>query len=72
MTSGPASAQQGQQQKPNILVVMADDIGYAAAHSSKQQRSNSCRARYSRCLKLQQIFSFECQYIYEDCIKHIY
>jgi hypothetical protein len=28
MVSAPAAAQQQQKQKPNILVIMADDIGY--------------------------------------------
>ncbi len=44
---------------------------FAAAQSSKQKRMNVCRARYRDCLSLRQIPSFECQYIYEDCINHI-
>jgi hypothetical protein len=43
----------------------------AAAQSSKQKRKNACLARYRDCLSLKQIPSFECQYIYEDCINHI-
>jgi hypothetical protein len=44
----------------------------AAAQSSKQKRINACRARYRDCVKLNQIPSFECQYIYSDCLNHIY
>jgi hypothetical protein len=49
----------------------ADDkpVTVAAAQSSKK---NACRARYRDCVKLNQIPSSECQYIYQDCIKHIY
>ena len=43
----------------------------AAAQSSKQKRINACRARYRDCLKLNQIPSFECQYIYQDCTRNI-
>jgi hypothetical protein len=43
----------------------------AAAQSSKQKHINACRARYRDCLRLNQIPSFECQYIYQDCINHI-
>jgi hypothetical protein len=44
----------------------------AAAQSSKQKQTNACRARYRDCVKLNQIPPFECQYIYSDCINHIY
>jgi hypothetical protein len=44
----------------------------AASQSHKQRRINACRARYRDCVKLNQIPSFECQYIYQDCINHIY
>jgi hypothetical protein len=51
----------------------ADDkpLTLAAAQSSKQKHINACRARYRDCLRLNQIPSFECQYIYQDCINHI-
>ena len=45
---------------------------FAAAQSSKQKQGNACRARYRDCVKLNQIPSSECQYIYQDCISHIY
>ena len=44
----------------------------AAAQSDKHKRINACRARYRDCVKLNQIPSFECQYIYQDCMNHIY
>jgi len=44
----------------------------AAAESSKQRHINACRARYRDCLKLNKIPAFECQYIYQDCMNHIY
>ena len=51
----------------------ADDkpLTLAAAQSSKQKHINACRARYRDCLKLNQIPSFECQYIYQDCTRNI-
>jgi hypothetical protein len=52
----------------------ADDkpLTVAAAQNRKQKHINACRARYRDCVKLNQIPSFECQYIYQDCINHIY
>jgi hypothetical protein len=47
-------------------------ISVAAAQSDKQKRSNACRARYRDCIRLNQIPSFECQFVYNDCINHIY
>jgi len=44
----------------------------AAAQTDKQKRTNACRARYRDCVKLNQIPTFECQYIYQDCVNHIY
>ena len=44
----------------------------AAAQSDKHKRVNACRARYRDCVKLNQIPPFECQYIYQDCVNHIY
>ena len=43
----------------------------AAAQGSKQQRINTCRARYRDCLALKQIPSWECQTVYQDCIHSI-
>jgi hypothetical protein len=52
----------------------ADDKPFtlAAAQTDKQKRTNACRARYRDCVKLNQIPTFECQYIYQDCVNHIY
>ncbi len=47
-------------------------LTFAAAQSSQQKQANACRARYRDCVKLNQIPSFECQYIYKDCMNHIY
>lgn len=44
----------------------------AAAQSSKDKRMKACRIRYRDCLNKNQIPSFECQYIYQDCIDHIF
>jgi len=44
----------------------------AAAQTHKQKRVSACRARYRDCVKLNQIPPFECQYIYQDCVNHIY
>jgi len=57
--------------------VMAREAGdkpltVAAVQSDKHKRVNACRARYRDCMKLHQIPSFECQYIYQDCMNHIY
>lgn len=45
---------------------------FAAAQTIKPKQTNACRARYRDCMKLNQIPSFECQYIYTDCMNRIY
>jgi hypothetical protein len=47
-------------------------LTFAAAQSSKSKHINVCRARYHDCLNKNQIPSFECQYIYQDCINRVY
>lgn len=47
-------------------------LTFAAAQSSKQKHVNVCRARYRDCLNRNQIPSFECQYIYQDCVNRVY
>jgi hypothetical protein len=42
----------------------------AAAHTVKQQCINGCRARYRDCRRLNQVPSFECRGIYQDCIRY--
>jgi hypothetical protein len=44
----------------------------AAAQSSKDKKSRACRVRHRDCLNKNQIPSFECEYIYRDCINNIY
>ena len=52
----------------------ADDkpVFMVAAQSDRHKPANACRARYRECVKLNQIPCFECQYIYQDCMNHIY
>ncbi len=47
-------------------------LNVAAAQTDKQKRTNACRARYRDCVKLNQIPAVECQYVYQDCVNHIY
>jgi hypothetical protein len=42
---------------------------FAAAHTAKNRCINSCRARDGDCHKLSQIPIFECQDIYQDCMR---
>jgi hypothetical protein len=42
------------------------------AQVGKPKQVNACRTRYRNCLKANQIPSFECQYIYQDCTRKIY
>jgi hypothetical protein len=44
---------------------------FAATQSSKQKQRNVCLARYRDCVRIGQIPSTECQYIYQDCTKQI-
>jgi hypothetical protein len=48
------------------------ELAAAAAQSDRHKQMNACRARYRDCVKMNQIPSFECQYIYSDCLNHIY
>jgi hypothetical protein len=41
-----------------------------AAHTAKQQCINTCRARYRDCRRLNQIPSFECRGVYQDCTRY--
>jgi hypothetical protein len=43
---------------------------FAAAQTPKQQCVNTCRARYRDCRRLNQIPSFECRGVYQDCIRY--
>jgi hypothetical protein len=57
-----------------MVKARADDkpLNVAAAQTDKQKRTNACRARYRDCVKLNQIPTVECQYVYQDCVNHIY
>jgi hypothetical protein len=43
----------------------------SASQSDKQKHDKACRARYRDCLSKSQIPAFECQYIYQDCLKNM-
>jgi hypothetical protein len=43
---------------------------FVAARTAKQQCANTCRARYRDCVHQKQIPTFECQSIYQDCIRY--
>jgi hypothetical protein len=42
----------------------------AAAQTAKQQCMNTCRARYRDCRRLNQLPSFECRNVYQDCTRY--
>jgi hypothetical protein len=42
----------------------------AAAQTAKQQCINTCRARYRDCRRLNQLPSFECRGVYQDCTRY--
>lgn len=50
----------------------ADDatITLARAQTAKQQCINTCRARYRDCRRLNQLPSFECRGVYQDCTRY--
>jgi hypothetical protein len=43
---------------------------FAAAPTPKQQRPKNCRARHRDCRRLNQVPSFECKGVYQDCIRY--
>ena len=43
---------------------------FAAAQTAKQQCINTCRARYRDCRRLNQLPSFECRGVYQDCTRY--
>ena len=46
------------------------DLVLAAAHKPKQDCINACRARYRDCRRLNQLPSFECRGVYQDCTRY--
>jgi hypothetical protein len=50
----------------------ADDASrtFAAAQTTKQQCVNACCARYRDCRRLNQLPSFECRSVYQDCTRY--
>jgi hypothetical protein len=45
-------------------------VTLAAAQTAKQQCMNTCRARYRDCRRLNQLPSFECRGVYQDCTRY--
>ena len=43
---------------------------FAAAHTAKAQCMNACRARYRDCRHMNQLPSFECRAVYQDCARY--
>ena len=43
---------------------------FAAAQTDKQKCMNACRARYRDCRRLNQVPSFECRSVYQDCTRY--
>jgi hypothetical protein len=43
---------------------------FAAAQTAKQKCINTCRARYRDCRRLNQVPSFECRGVYQDCTRY--
>ena len=43
---------------------------FAAAQTVKQQCIRTCRARYRDCRRLNQLPSFECRGVYQDCARY--
>ena len=43
---------------------------FAAAQTAKQKCINTCRARYRDCRHLNQVPSFECRGVYQDCTRY--
>jgi hypothetical protein len=44
-------------------------LTFAAAQTTKQQCTNTCRTRYRSCLSAKQIPSSECKGVYQDCTR---
>jgi hypothetical protein len=43
---------------------------FAATQTAKHQCINTCRARYRNCRRLNQVPSFECRSVYQDCTRY--
>jgi hypothetical protein len=56
------------QQEP--LKTNRGSVTLARAQTAKQQCVNTCRARYRDCRRLNQLPSFECRGVYQDCTRY--
>src|SRR5262245_13662606 len=43
---------------------------FEAAQTTKQKCINTCRARYRDCRRLNQLPSFQCRNVYQDCTRY--
>ena len=58
---------------PETLNAGDSDSGahtFAIAQTAKQKCMSTCRARYRDCRRLNQLPSFECRNVYEDCTRY--
>jgi hypothetical protein len=56
-----------------VTVASGPPVGsrtFAAALTAKQQCVKACRGRYLDCRNKKQIPAFECQNVYQDCIRY--
>jgi hypothetical protein len=56
-----------------VTLKARDDLAtrtLVAAQTAKQQCINACRARYRDCRHLNQLPSFECRGVYQDCTRY--
>ena len=59
----------------NTGILKAQDAGLASptlitVQTAKRQCMNTCRARYRDCRRLNQLPSFECRNVYQDCTRY--
>ena len=64
-----AAAMLGIASLPAPAPAYAQDRSVAAAQTPKQQCINACRARYHDCRRQNQVPTFECQNVYQDCVR---
>ena len=59
----------------SVVTINARDADFAsrsvaAAQTAKQKCVSACRARYRDCRRLNQMPTFECRGVYEDCTRY--
>jgi len=56
--------------RQELLKTNRGSVTLARAQTAKQQCINTCRARYRDCRRLNQLPSFECRDVYQDCTRY--